>query len=336
MIRSDFRAITVADSPAMAELLRSRQLLERSTFPFLQNRCLNTQYCVDVLEELFGNNRIMGIGAFVNGKMVGYIVGGIKVDAFRGRHVWVPYEGVAIREDQSPELIRALYAKVADSWLKQGCFMHYAVVPLGNQAYFEAFQRLSFFVQQVHGVMNTEEYRAFAQVSDAKVRIADKADRKKMGQLSAIIQSYQNATPTFELVLPEIAADIKAGYESTVEDGDMTVLLAEKDGEELGFQIYEAASSGLMLPDGGVELSVAGTYPCRMGSGVGKKLMNEGCALMSAREVRHMITDWRITNLASSTFWPKCGFKPVSYRMVRYIDSSWTLAGSDNPDSKGE
>ncbi|HMM30514.1 MAG TPA: GNAT family N-acetyltransferase [Clostridia bacterium] len=329
MIRFDFRAITVADSPAMAELLRSRQLLERSTFPFLQNRCLNTQYIVDVLEQLFRSNRVIGTGAFVNGKMVGYIMGEIKVDTFRGRHVWVPYEGIAIREDQSPELIRALYAKVADSWLKQGCFMHYAVVPLGNQAYFEAFQRLSFFIQQVHGVMNTEGYRPFAQVSDAKVRIADKADRKKMGQLSGIIQSYQNATPTFELVLPEMAADIKVGYEGTVEDGNMTVLLAEKDGEVLGFQMYGAADSGLMSPDDSAELNVAGTYAGQMGAGVGKKLMNEGCALMKERGARHIIADWRITNLASSTFWPKCGFKPVAYRMARHIDSNWAWASFD-------
>ena len=329
MIRFDFRAITVADSPAMAELLRSRQLLECSTFPFLQNRSLNTRYIVDVLEKLFRSNRIIGTGAFVSGKMVGYIMGEIKVDTFRGRHVWVPYEGIAIREDQSPELIRTLYAKVADSWLKQGCFMHYAVVPLGNQTYFEAFQRLSFFVQQVHGVMNAEEYRAFAQVSDAKVRIADKTDRKKMGQLSAIIQSYQHATPTFELVLPEIAADIKTGYESTVEDADMTVLLAERDGEVLGFQMYGAADQGLMSPDDSAELNVAGTYAGQMGAGVGKKLMNEGCALMKDRGARHIIADWRITNLASSTFWPKCGFAPVAYRMARHIDSNWAWASFD-------
>lgn len=336
MTRSKFRAITIADIPAMADLLILRQILESGTFPFLQNSCLNTNHGIDVLEKLFINSTVIGTGAFVEDELVGYILGEIRVDPSRGRHIWVPYEGIAVKANQSPELIRMLYAKVSVEWLNHGCFMHYAMVPLGNKAYFEAFQCLSFYIQQVHGVMNLEEYRPFTQVSDAKVRIAGIADREKMGRLSGIIHSYQNAAPVFEPMLPEVAADIKAGYESTVEDNDLTILLAEKDGEELGFQIYEAASSGLMLPDGGVELSVAGTYPCRMGSGVGKKLMNEGCALMSAREVRHMITDWRITNLASSTFWPKCGFKPVSYRMVRYIDSSWTLEGSDNPDSKGE
>ena len=333
MIRFEFRTITRADIPQMADLLISRQILESDIFPFLQNCCLNIKHGNDVLEKLFVNSTVIGEGAFVEDELVGYIIGGIKVDPLRGRHVWVPYEGIAVRADQSPELIRTLYAKVSTAWLKQGCFMHYVVVPLGNQAYFEAFQRLSFFIQQVHGVMNLEEYRPFGQVSDVEVRIADKADREKMGRLSGIIQSYQNSAPTFELVLPEIMADIKAGYESTVEDGDMTILLAEKDGEELGFQLYETAAPGLMSPDGGAELNVAGTYPCRMGTGVGKKLMDEGCSLMRERGIRHVITDWRITNLASSTFWPKCGFKSVAYRMVRYIDNNWAWASLDHQDT---
>lgn len=78
------------------------------------------------------------------------------------------------------------------------------------------------------------------------------------------------------------------------------------------------------------EVRVAGTYPCQMGTGVGKNLINEGCVLMRERGFRHMITDWRITNLASSTFWAKYGFKPIAYRMVRYIDRNWTLASFDN------
>lgn len=324
-MRSEFREITVSDIPIMADLLLSRQRLECDTFPFLQNSCLNEKYVTDVLEKLFMSSNLVGVGAFMDGELIGYIMGEITVDLLRGKHVWVPYEGMAVRTDQSSELIRMLYARVSAAWLEQDCFMHYAMVPLGNQAYFEAYLRLSFFLQQVHGVLNLEAYHAFPQVSDAEIRIADKGDREKMGRLSSIIQSYHNSAPVFELALPEVMADIKEGYESTVDNSDMTVLLAEKDGEELGFQIFEAATPSLMSPDDGVELSVAGTYARQMGTGIGKKLMNEGCTLMRGRGAGHIITDWRTTNLASSTFWTKCGFKPVAYRMVRTIDSNFYM-----------
>lgn len=319
------RAITEADIPIIANLLISRQNLESKTFPFLKNHCLNIAYIIDMLESLF-NRRVIGIGAFLHRELVGYLIGELKIDTLRGRHVWIPYEGMAIREDQSPELIRALYAEISAMWLNQGFFMHYAVIPLGRQCYFESLQRLSFFIQQVHGVMDLEEYLPFKQASDAEIRIADKADREKMGRLSGIIQSYQSSAPTFELALPEFVADIKSGYESIMDDADAMVLIAEKGGKELGFQIYEVAAQRLMWPDGGVELNVAGTYPCQMGHGVGKKLMNEGCRIMNERGYRHIIADWRVANLASSTFWPKCGFIPIAYRMVRSIDSNWAWA----------
>ena len=32
-----------------------------------------------------------------------------------------------------------------------------------------------------------------------------------------------------------------------------------------------------------------------------------------------MITDWRVTSLLASRFWPKRGFRPTAYRLVRYV-----------------
>lgn len=334
MIKYEFRSITIDDIPAMTDLLICRQNLESKVFPFLKNSCLNVKYITDKLEELFVNSKVIGIGAFANGELVGYIMGEIKIDNRRGRHVWVPYEGIAIRMDQSSELIRNLYAKVSVLWLEQGCFTHYTLIPLGNLVYCDAFQRLSFFIQQVHGVMHMEDYKPFENVSDAEIRVANKMDSEIMGNMSSIIQSYHNSAPTFELALPEVVMDIKAGYKSTVEDDDATVLIAIKDMKELGFQVFCSITSDLMAPDDGVELSIAGTYYSQMGSGVGKKLMNEGYGIMKEKGYNSMIADWRITNLASSTFWPKCGFKPVAYRMVRCIDNNIAWANFNNPSIK--
>jgi ribosomal protein S18 acetylase RimI-like enzyme len=101
--------------------------------------------------------------------------------------------------------------------------------------------------------------------------------------------------------------------------------------KEVGFQIYETITPDLMTPDNGIELSVAGTYPLQMRNGIGKKLMNEGYRMMKEKGYSSIITDWRITNLASSTFWSKCGFKPIAYRMVRYIDKDVAWANFTNP-----
>lgn len=329
-----FRPIDIGDVSAMVDLLICRQNLESEIYPFLKNNCFNTKHIMDLLKEYFTNSKVIGIGAFANDELVGYIIGKIKIDDVRGRHIWVPYEGVAIREDQPSELIRNLYAKVSILWLEQGCFNHYTLIPLGSQVYYDAFLQLSFCIQQVHGIMHIEDYMPFENISDADIRLANKKDSEAMGRMSSIIYSHQNAAPVFEPAFPEVVVKIEEGYKRIVEDDEAMIIIAEKDRKELGFQVYEPITSALMAPDDGVELSIAGSYPSQIRSGVGKKLMNEGCRIMKEKGYNSIITDWRITNLASSTFWPKCGFRPIAYRMVRCIDSNIAWANFNNPSIK--
>lgn len=326
----DYRSITVNDIPAMTDLLIGRQNLESRVFPFLKNSCLNEKYIREKLEKMLGNSKVIGIGAFCDDELVGYIIGDIRIDNRNGRCVSVPYEGVAIRADQSSELIRYLYTKASVLWLQQGCFSHSTFVPLGDSIYYEAFLKLSFAIEQVHAVMNIEEYEPFENVADVEVRIANKMDSEALGKMSSIISEFQNSAPVFIPAYPEVVARVKDGFKGLVE-GDDIVLIAEKDNKALGFQDYEIISPNLMAPDNAVELCVAGTYHSQMGSGIGKKLMNEGCRIIRENGYGSIITDWRITNLASSTFWPKCGFKPIAYRMARYIDSNYAWANFNNP-----
>ncbi|KGR76167.1 GNAT family N-acetyltransferase [Ureibacillus sinduriensis] len=334
MRRFDFKPVGMEDIPAMADLLVHRQTIEGEVFPFLNNSCLHLEYITELLGKLFVNKKVIGMGAFINNELVGYIIGEIKIDSIRGRHVWVPYEGIAIRMDQSSELIRNLYAEVSVAWLEQGCFMHYAIIPLGSEVYFDATQRLSFSIQQVHAVMNIQDYKPFENVSDAQIRVANELDGELMGKMSDIIQAYQNAAPTFEPALPEVVLKINEAYKTLVAEANGTCLIAMKDEKEIGFQEYCPIPADLMTPDNGVELGIAGTYSSEMGRGVGKKLMNEGCRMMKEKGYSSMVTDWRITNMASSAFWPKCGFTPLAYRMVRHINSDIAWANFNNPGIK--
>ncbi|GLC89275.1 GNAT family N-acetyltransferase [Lysinibacillus piscis] len=331
MTTYNFKPISVDDIPVMTDLLLHRQHSEGEVFPFLKNSHLHTAYITELFEKLLTTKKIIGMGAWMNNELVGYIIGEVKIDSLRGRHIWVPYEGIAIQMEQSSELIRHLYAQVSLAWLEQGCFTHYAMIPLGQPTYYDACQRLSFSIQQVHAVMNMKDYQPFEHVGNAEIRLANKMDGDLMGKMSNIIQAYQNATPTFELALPEVVANIQNGYQGIIEEADETILLALQDQQELGFQVYYPSIANLMTPDNSVELSIAGTYASQMGKGIGKQLMNEGWQMMKDKGYDHMLTDWRITNLASSTFWPKCAFQPVAYRMVRYINSDIAWANFNNP-----
>jgi hypothetical protein len=330
----EFKSITINDIPVMTDLLIGRQNLESKVFPFLKNSCLNVKYITERLEELFNDSKVIGMGAFINDELVGYIMGEIKFNNRIGRAAWVPYDGIAIREDQSSELIRHLYAKASVLWLEQGCFSHYTLVPIANTVYYEAFLKLSFAIEQVHAVMNIEEYKPFENAADVDIRLTNKMDSEVLGKMSSIISTFQNSAPVFIPALPEVLANIKRAFKGLVEEEDVIVLIAEKDKKDLGFQEYEMITPNLMTPDDGIELCTAGTYSSQMGSGVGKKLMNEGCRVIKEKGYGNITIDWRITNLASSTFWPKCGFKPVAYKMIRFIDTNYAWANFSNPSIK--
>jgi ribosomal protein S18 acetylase RimI-like enzyme len=59
--------------------------------------------------------------------------------------------------------------------------------------------------------------------------------------------------------------------------------------------------------------------PEARGSGIGVALTE--AVLARAREEGYacMITDWRVTNLLASRFWPRRGFRPMFFRLYRSI-----------------
>lgn len=316
----EFRTLTPEDISAMERLLMARQNREAETFPYQKNSCLHEERIGERLRHFLTKDKAIGMGAFVNGELAGYILGLIRIDTRSGRCVITPYEGVAIRGGQPAELIRHLYAEAAPFWLEHGCYSHSAYVPLANSIYYDAFLGLSFGIEQVHAVLEIGEYKPFEGLADVKIRLAGAQDQDTMGRLSSVISNYQNQAP-----------DIGEGFRELLGDEGSLVLLTEAKGEALGFQVYRSIGPALMVPDSAVELCVAGTLRRFMGRGVGKGLMNAGISLMKDKGYRYITTDWRITNLASSTFWPKCGFRPMAYRMHRFIVPNYAWANVNNP-----
>lgn len=192
MKKYKFRQINVNDVISMAELLLERQRIELIHFPCLMSEILNESYMVKTLKELYDKNRLVGSGAYLNGTLVGYLFGLIKIDTERGRYAWIPYEGIAVKESENKELMTKLYAEVSQLWLQHGCYNHYAVLPVGDKRYVDAFQRLSFAYEQVHGILNIDKYKPFDVKSEVNVRIANESDRDIISSLSDIIFSYQN------------------------------------------------------------------------------------------------------------------------------------------------
>ena len=120
----------------------------------------------------------------------------------------------------------------------------------------------------------------------------------------------------------------RAELEADIASDEIGTLVAETGGRIVGF--FEVAPAELAgdgvdghgtfaRPDGACFLAFAATIPETRGSGVGLRLTNAAFAWAHRAGHPVMVTDWRVTNLLSSRFWPRRGFRLTFLRLYRSI-----------------
>ena len=296
-----------------AELLAERHRRHRAAEPLLPE-------IADFRAEVEGAWRAegaSGAAAVRGGTFVGYLFGAPRDDAVWGANVWVEAAGHAAAE---AEAVRDLYGVAATRWVDEGRTRHYALVPATDGPLVDAWFRLSFGAQHAHGIREVPAGATFPE----GVREATEADVDAMVELSPLLSRHQALAPVYgghrEYTEDEIRNDIAEDLASP----DAGNLLAEVEGRVVGNFVVVPAEvssmhSGLARPDRAAFLGFAITAPEARGSGAGVALTEACFAWAQARGYETMVTDWRVTNLLSSRFWPRRGFRESFLRLYRSI-----------------
>jgi ribosomal protein S18 acetylase RimI-like enzyme len=262
-------------------------------------------------------------------RLAGYLIGDAATEPVRGRCAWVRLAGHALADGVDAELYRDLYAALAPRWVAQGAFDHYVLAPAGDRMGLDAWFALSFGQEHAHGLRSlegegaTHPERASGPTSGLEIRRATPDDRAVLVEVSQWLRRYQAGPPVWGAALPEDTAETEQGYAEMAGDETATVWLAFVDGQVAGFQAYfpaETSDGDLVTPPGCVELKVAATHPEQRGRGIGSALTWRGLAHASEQGYAVCVVDWRVTNLLSSRFWPRRGFRPAVLRLVRRVD----------------
>lgn len=306
-----------------ASLLAIRHMYERnSNHPELPSKFEAVEYAKKAIEVLFNDKNNFGIAAMSNSKLIGYMIGSIHTDKNRERHTWIKYAGTAIAKNASVELYRELYAEFAKKMVEHGSFNHYVMVPSGNKLALDAWLHLGFAYEQVHGIRDLS-ISVDKVNEDVQIRIANKEDDKKIRQLATVIMEHQAKSPVFAPGFIEEREDYQEGYAELIDDETATLWLAIVQDEIVGFQVFDRAltsDENLLTPESCISLVVGATIETSRGKGVSTTLLHHGLKFAKEEGYKFCETDWRITNLESSRFWSKNGFKPIAYRLTRKID----------------
>ncbi len=314
------RAFTDGDLPAAGELLAERHRRHRRFEPLLEERFEDAGEARTAVEALWRKDGASGAVGIRGGDVVAFVIGVPNAVVSTGSNVWVETAGHAARDAED---VRDTYAEAAAGWIENGWARQAVLVPASDKELIDAWFRLSFGHQQVHGILAPED-REFAIPDGFSIRPPELTDVDELIDVDVALPRHQAAAPVFSGVEPWSAEDSREEWVSTI-NGDVEHVLIGFRGEQpvsivsMADWSHSRHAQGLLQVDRAAYLGFAVTIPDARGSGIGKALTEASLAWTARERYRAVVTDWRATNLLASRFWPRRGFRPAFLRLYRSI-----------------
>lgn len=302
-------------------VLAARHARQREVEPLLSERFEAPAAAREELVAAWRAEGASGAAGLRNGRLVGYLVGAPRDVEVWGENVWIEAAGHAVEEAED---VRDLYAAAATRWFEEERRRHYALAPATDAELVDAWFRLGFGQQQAHGLREVPAQVDVRVPDGFEIREPREEDIEALLAVDIALPSHQRSSPVFsEQPLPTEEV-LRSEWRSTLAAGEEKVLIGCLAGRPLACWSLCAAElstqhCGLARPELAYYLAFASTLPEIRGSGIGVALTDTSLAAAAEEGYEAMVTDWRVTNLLASRFWPKRGFRTVFFRLYRSI-----------------
>jgi GNAT superfamily N-acetyltransferase len=251
--------------------------------------------------------------ALRDGRVAGYLIGTVNEKDLWQTHVYADRAGHAANDG---ELLRDLYAFAADRWVQEDALMHLVLAPATDDA-LDPWQRLGFGQMQIGAIRETGA-NGMTAPGDVTVRQGGMADLDgAVAEQYTLIWDVQRETPVFTGLEPPSWELWRPEWEKTLEDPSVSLFVAERGGRAVGHSLLYPPDPRFGTPEDAVWLGSSAVLPDERGSGVGLALTAHTLDWARGQGFGSVVTDWRVTNLLSSRFWPARGFRPAFHRLVR-------------------
>ncbi len=253
-----------------------------------------------------------GAVALGHGDTVGYLIGQRRDDAI-GPHIWSHITGHAVR---TPEVTRDLYRVASARWVEEGLTRHFVFVPALADL-IEPWFRLSFGASAALATRETAPEPAVD--NGVAIRRSTPDDLEAAAAFDRLLGEHLTLPPSFGGLPVPVLREYVDDWRDTWDEEQFTHFVAERDGQIVGHALLYRRPVDLRVSPDSIDLANAATEPGLRGSGVGLALTAHVLAWAHEHGYPTMTTDWRITNLWASRFWPKRGFRPTFLRLYRSI-----------------
>jgi len=224
--------------------------------------------------------------------------------------------GQAIEGDR--EAMRDLYAAAAQRWVDDGYRQHAVFLPSHDTELADAWFRLSFGASAAMAIRETGPAdEPFG--GGATIRPGTPDDFAVAARLELAMTEAMEPSPSFSNVAPQTYEEVLAEWHEDDSWDQYELFVAERDGRVVGHILLYRRPPDLRVPENSIDLAQGSTEPEARGTGVGRALTEHVLAWAHGQGIPVMTTDWRMTNLWASRFWPKRGFRRVFLRLYRHI-----------------
>ena len=205
------------------------------------------------------------------------------------------------------EAVRGAYAEESPGWPP----LHFAVVKPTPEA-LDPWYRLGFAQMHAYGVQASGGERE--SVQGITVRHGGLDDLESAIRIDSLIYEAQAASPSYSSY--EVDPDEhRATWIETLESDDVAYFVAERSGRAVGHAtVYPDVED-----EEAMHLASTAVLPDERGTGVGRVLTSWALAHAAEQGFARLRTNWRVTNLAASRYWPARGFELSHIRLVRRV-----------------
>lgn len=206
------------------------------------------------------------------------------------------------------EAIRDEYTAHASGWPS----LQFAIVEPPTGEALDPWYRLGFAQMHAYGMRESGGDRVAA--AGVEIRRGGPDDLETALAIDRLIHESQAASPSFS-AQPLDEEQRRRDWVETLAGDDVRYFVAQRDGEPVGhLTLYDD-------PHDAEALHIASTavLPASQGCGIGVALTTHALALAAEDGRPRVWTNWRVTNLVASRFWPARGFRLARLRLVRRL-----------------
>ena len=271
-----------------------------------------------LIERLTQHPEARGWAAFRAGRLVAYLIGTVR-ERVEERHVWIDYAGHAAEDAED---IRDVYAEAAAHWVDDGRLQHYVQVPAHDEGLIGTWFRLSFGQQQADGVREVPQHTDVRVPAGFEIRRPAADDVDALLEVDLALPRHHRSSPVFATRSLPTEAELREDWKKTLAGDEDTIFIGVHGRRPVACWVLADAEPHvppLIRPKRACYLGFAATVPAARGSGIGVALTDASLAWAAEQSYAAIATDWRVTNLLASRFWPRRGFRPTFFRLYRHI-----------------